>query len=324
MILNKLFSPSKPISDVLFNFFDELGKYATLSEELKSAFIHSAVEVRLKKGSYLIREDEYCENIYFLVNGIISGSRYQGRKKIVTFITVSGEFISPIAGMYGLSPSGENFLGEEECYLIGIPCSDLLRFFDQHPEMNVIMRKILENHYKTAHERAVIQKMGTAKEKYAYYLNILPYHHNKVSTELAANFLGIKPQTLIKIRKATLEKNEDPNYSFSLIRSLKKLMKRDRVYQQPKISLQDLSRLLHTSPHQISSLINTHYGLNFTEFINDHRIQYVKEKLKNRSNFEQVTIESLGFEAGFSSKSTFFSVFRKHTGLSPLVYAKEG
>lgn len=299
----------------------ELSRYCPLSNGLKEAFVLGAFHLNLKQGEYLMRQDEPCHQIYFLIDGMISGHRRKGSKKLITFITVNGEFISPISGMYGLGPAGEDMIAEEDCELIGILASDLLSFFDDFPEMNIVMRKLLENHYKNAHERAVINKMGTAKEKYAYYRKILPNHHNRVPIQLAANFLDIKLQTLLNVKKTHQLQEEFSTTTKHQLYILTKAMKEERVFQQKKISLNSIAEQLKLSPHQLSSLINEHYQQNFTDFINSYRINFIKDQLKSKSNFQQTTIEALGYEAGFSSKSSFFAVFKKQTGLSPLSFA---
>ncbi len=314
-------STTKPAVHIINQVLAELSNYYPLSTALKEAFIACAFDLSLKQGEYLMRQDEICNKVYFLTQGIISGYRSKGTKRLVTFITVSGEFISPISGMYGTGPAGENMVAEEDCLLIGISSADILNFFERFPEMNIVVRKILENHYKNAHERAVINKMGTAKEKYAYYRKILPNHHNRVPIQLAANFLDIKLQTLLNVKKTHQIQEEFSAVTKHHLHILTKAMKEGQIFQQKKISLNTLAEQLQLSVHQVSSLINEHYQQNFTDFINTYRINYIKDQLKNKANFQQTTIEALGYEAGFSSKSSFFAVFKKQTGHSPLSFA---
>ena len=72
------------------------------------------------------------------------------------------------------------------------------------------------------------------------------------------------------------------------------------------------------------TLLNNHYRKSFADFINIFRVNYVKEKLRKNDALQQITIEALGNQAGFSSKSNFFLTFKKHTGMSPLEYIRNG
>lgn len=314
------FTKTKP--QIIDQVLAQLGTYHPLSQNLHTAFMAEIFFVDLKEGEHLMREHEICPNIYFLTAGIVSGYKLKGKKKIVTFITVSGELLSPISGMYGTGPAGENMVAENDCHFIAIKVNTLFRFYELYPEMNIVVRKIMESHYKNAHERAVINKMGTAKEKYNYYLNFLPNHHHLISTTLAANFLGIKPQTLLNIQKEQQQQQQLLNRFRHQVERLNHIMEIDLVFQQKKLSLKYLANLVKLNSHQLSSIINEHYQQNFTDFINTHRVNYIKKQLKYQYNFEQTTIEALGYSAGFSSKSTFFAVFKKQTGLSPFSFAQ--
>ena len=314
----------KPPVSIVSSVLEKLGLFHPLSEPLRQAFIERSFEVRVKKGEYLAKEGSCCKSFYFLVDGIVEGYRNHGSKRLTTFICLAGDLISPIGGMYGHKPSTDNIVAAEDCYLITLPATDLQQFYDLYPEMNIVMRKILEVFYECAHERAVLNIIGTAKEKYEYFVQSLPDHDDKADVELVASFLNVKTETLLKIKKF---KPCDPLSLTTDINTIKlsaliECMLIDKLYKKQKLSLNDVARHLKLSPHELSQLLNQVYHLNFTDFTNTYRIQFVKEQLKNKNNFESTTIESLGHQAGFSSKSAFFAVFKKVTGLSPLAYAQ--
>jgi AraC-like DNA-binding protein len=60
-------------------------------------------------------------------------------------------------------------------------------------------------------------------------------------------------------------------------------------------------------------------GKSFTNLINEYRIEKAKELLETENNF---TVEGIGYESGFNSKSTFFTTFKKITGKTPTEYQK--
>lgn len=80
--------------------------------------------------------------------------------------------------------------------------------------------------------------------------------------------------------------------------------------------LEDLSRDIHIPKNVLSAFINQEYGIGFTHFINRYRISYILEN-KDSPRWKQITLESIGWEAGFGSKTAFFKAFRKETGMTP-------
>jgi len=72
----------------------------------------------------------------------------------------------------------------------------------------------------------------------------------------------------------------------------------------------------------LSKLMNTHSGSNFSDYINKYRVEEAK-KLLGDNSFSAYTIVAIGLECGFNSKSTFYSAFKKFTGVTPTAFRKE-
>ncbi|TPN87744.1 helix-turn-helix domain-containing protein [Aquimarina algicola] len=97
------------------------------------------------------------------------------------------------------------------------------------------------------------------------------------------------------------------------------LMKEAKIYRDSNLSLERISKKLNISSNYLSQLVNKLSGGNFSDYVNSFRIEDAKHKLKD-PKFTQYTIISIGLESGFNSKSTFYTAFKKHTGVSPKQY----
>ncbi|KZS39624.1 hypothetical protein AWE51_08210 [Aquimarina aggregata] len=97
------------------------------------------------------------------------------------------------------------------------------------------------------------------------------------------------------------------------------LMKEAKMYRDPNIGLDSMAKKLKISGNYLSQLVNKLSGYNFADYVNRFRIEDAKRKLKN-PNFVHYTIISIALESGFNSKSTFYSAFKKLTGISPKEY----
>lgn len=98
-------------------------------------------------------------------------------------------------------------------------------------------------------------------------------------------------------------------------------VKTGKKYLDQNISLEAVALELSINKSYLSRLINTELGKSFSEFVNELRIDEAKEFLTN-PKFENYTLVSIGLEAGFSSKSSFNSIFKKYTGLTPSEFKK--
>ena len=93
-------------------------------------------------------------------------------------------------------------------------------------------------------------------------------------------------------------------------------MKSERPYMNPELTVQDLSKQLNISRHHLTEILNNDIGKNFFTFINEYRVEEVKRRLLDEK-FEHLTIVALAFESGFNSKSTFNSIFKQNTNMTP-------
>lgn len=98
------------------------------------------------------------------------------------------------------------------------------------------------------------------------------------------------------------------------------VIKDKKLFKNPNLKLSDIANQLNISSHQLSQLLNDNLGKSFSLFINEFRIEEAKQLLISN---EAYTIETIGYDCGFNSKSTFFTTFKKITGTTPSKYKKE-
>jgi AraC-like DNA-binding protein len=106
----------------------------------------------------------------------------------------------------------------------------------------------------------------------------------------------------------------------SILTRVKQFMDDEHAYKDSQLNLIRLAQLIGVSTHHLSEALNQHEGKNFYQFINDYRVNYVREMLTKEHSAK---ILDLAMSAGFSSKSTFNAVFKQTTGVSPTQYRQK-
>lgn len=117
------------------------------------------------------------------------------------------------------------------------------------------------------------------------------------------------------------EKDEMPDLD-DWKEKIENLMLLDKVYENPELVISDLSDQLGTHSKKISQVINQGFHLNFNDYVNQHRIRALLQKIEQGEHTIQ-TLLSLAFECGFNSKSTFNRAFKRATSLSPKEYIEK-
>ena len=90
----------------------------------------------------------------------------------------------------------------------------------------------------------------------------------------------------------------------------------------PSFSIDRLARLTGSNYHYVSEIINKTYGKNFSALLGELRVRNACMLLADNEHYGNFTIEAVGTECGFKSRTNFVAVFKKVTGLTPSSYRK--
>ncbi len=116
-------------------------------------------------------------------------------------------------------------------------------------------------------------------------------------------------------QKSGLSKEE----ALSIKNKLKTIMEVEQPYLECELDLPTLAKMVEVSTHKLSQVINENLGKNFFDFVNEYRIEKVKEHLSDPDN-NRFKIIALAYQSGFNSKSTFYNLFKKMEGITPTEY----
>ena len=121
-----------------------------------------------------------------------------------------------------------------------------------------------------------------------------------------------------KYERSGLNREEALQYKQELL----DLMDQEKIYRDPSLNLNALAGELAINRNLVSQIINEEIGQNFYDFVNTYRVKDIIERLKHKESID-IPLLHLAMDAGFNSKATFNSVFKKVTGKSPSSYKKE-
>lgn len=103
------------------------------------------------------------------------------------------------------------------------------------------------------------------------------------------------------------------------LQKLLDFMQNAQPFLNPDIHIQQLADEVGIPAREVSQMINQHLKQNFSEFINNYRIEMAKQRLENPQD-DKETVQEVMYEVGFNSKSVFNTYFKKKTGMTPTQY----
>lgn len=168
-----------------------------------------------------------------------------------------------------------------------------------------------------------------------YLLSILTLRSPEVFKLSKSELRQVKSKTAIKSPDNKIDQIKDINQSYKieedknnnlrdeyLSNMLLELMKKEKPYLNPDLSLQEMAEKLNVSRHNLSAIINQQQKMNFYEFVNAYRIEEVKQLMKTPENKNKNNYD-LAFDAGFNSKASFYRIFKQVTHQTPSEYRLE-
>ena len=117
----------------------------------------------------------------------------------------------------------------------------------------------------------------------------------------------------------TSEPTENKENGSSYFEEMISLIEEKKIFTNPNLSLTSLAAEVGISKSYLSKIINQHAEKNFYQFINEYRVTYFKELCKE-DDAALYSLTGLAEKAGFKSKSTFHSSFKRIEGVTPSEY----
>lgn len=104
-------------------------------------------------------------------------------------------------------------------------------------------------------------------------------------------------------------------YAHRLIR----LVESEQLYLNAELKYTELAQRLNISARHLTEVLNKEIGCSFNDFINAYRVEEVKRRMLSPEN-THFSLLALALDSGFSNKSSFNRVFKKHTGMTPTAF----
>ena len=192
------------MQDILFDF---ISKYVSLTEEEKNAILSLDLFRSVKKGTTLLKEGQRSNDDYFVLKGCIR--KYyiiDGEEKTTAFFTEM-EGVTPHCAKNN-APS-EYYIGCIEDTILSVSNADMgVEINSKFPKFEIMCRILSEELLAKQQIDFDEFKTSSPEQRYLNLLQSRPDLIQRVPQHQLASFLGIKPQSLSRLRARVLEKSK--------------------------------------------------------------------------------------------------------------------
>lgn len=180
--------------------FNVLNHISILSVALQHELKKYLVEEQLPKKHLLLKEGMVSQRIYFIKKGFVRAFHHKNGEKFTSWFMGEDEIIISVYSFFSRKPSFENIELLEDAVLQSINWNQLQKLYTTFPEFNFTGRIITEQYYIRSEERMINMQTLSAKQRYQNLLTTHPNILQKASLGQIASYLGIKQETLSRIR----------------------------------------------------------------------------------------------------------------------------
>jgi CRP-like cAMP-binding protein len=184
---------------------DYLSKYVSLSSELKTIVNESSIVKNFKKGSILLREGQISNECFLVLKGCVrSYLLVNGEEKSLDFYTEEYPIL-PIS--YGKNIASQQYLVcvEDSILMVNTPEHES-NMLVKYPQFEIICRIMTEVMMANFQESSMNYRISNPLERYLFLEKKRPDLFQRVPQYQLASYLGIKPESLSRLRKRLTKK----------------------------------------------------------------------------------------------------------------------
>jgi len=182
-------------------------QYHQISTRLFAEYEKNCTLVTIRKNKHIISPIDSNAALYYVKSGIVRGFIKDGSKDITTWFCFGNNIVGAIRHPDAQSNQSLEYLQAlEDCELIRIPYTLIEYAYSNFEEANIIGRKLLAIHYYAASERSILARIPNALRRYRRLEESKKIDMNKIPLRYLASYLGMRLETLSRLRSKELHK----------------------------------------------------------------------------------------------------------------------
>ena len=179
-------------------------KYSTMTHEELDVLESILVPMKFAKGEMILSEGEVCENIYYIERGLIRQFYFKNGKQITEHLGEDRTIFMCIESLFREEPTKLQVEAIEPTTVYALPKRRLEQVALHNVNIQILYRKILEESLIISQVHAELVRFETAQDRYKKMCKLSPQVILRAPLVYIASYLQMTPETLSRVRAATL------------------------------------------------------------------------------------------------------------------------
>ncbi|WAC02454.1 Crp/Fnr family transcriptional regulator [Lacinutrix neustonica] len=159
-------------------------------------------EISVKKGAFLLKPGTFVKHEYFVVKGCLKAYYIdnKGHRHIIQF-AVENWWIGDFDAFYNQGSSNIYIEAIEDAQLLSINYNSLQKIYAEAPVFERYFRILITSAFIAQRKRILSAQEKNTQERYLEFCNSYPNIEDRVPNYDIANYLGVTPENLSRVRK---------------------------------------------------------------------------------------------------------------------------
>ena len=179
-------------------------KYSTMTHEELDTLESILVPMKFAKGEIILKEGEVCENIYYIEHGLVRQFYFKNGKQITEHLGEDRTVFMCIESLFREEPTKLQVEAIEPTTVYALPKQRLEQVALHNVNIQILYRKILEESLIISQVHADLVRFETAQDRYKKMCKLSPQVILRAPLVYIASYLQMTPETLSRVRAATL------------------------------------------------------------------------------------------------------------------------
>jgi CRP-like cAMP-binding protein len=179
-------------------------RYSTMTHDELDMLESILVAKKYAKNEKILTEGEVCENIYWIVKGLVRQFYYKNGKELTEYMATENTICMCIESLFREQPTNLQMMAIEPTILYCLPKAKLEAVAMKSVNIQILYRKILEESLILSQIRADMLRFESAIDRYQKLVKRSPQLVLRAPLVYIASYLQMTPETLSRVRTQTL------------------------------------------------------------------------------------------------------------------------
>ncbi|MGP1481143.1 MAG: Crp/Fnr family transcriptional regulator [Hoylesella enoeca] len=184
-------------------------KYSTMTHDELDLLESILVPMKFAKGAMVLNEGEVCKNIYYIDKGLLRQFYYKNDKELTEHLGVENTIVMCIESLFQEEPTHLMVETLEPTILYALPKQKLEQVALHNVNIQILYRKILEESLILSQVHADLVRFESAQDRYKKLCKLMPQVVLRAPLVYIASYLQMTPETLSRVRAASLFSDKD-------------------------------------------------------------------------------------------------------------------